>query len=113
MAILYPPLLEGTIPATYGNTLKIPYRMNQAVSLDDVSGFSVKIKSTNLDNKVMGVLDVGKQQDTIEVNGLKSQCNLVIGNYNKVQIAYKDEDGIGPYSTVAIFKYTAQPTIGI
>ena len=116
MAILYPPLLEGTIPATYGDILKIPYKMNQAVSWDNIGGFSVKIKSTNLDNKVMGVLETDKPQnviDIITVSGLKTQCELTIGNYYKVQVAYKDSDGISPYSTVAIFKYTAKPTIKI
>lgn len=41
---LYPPLIEGTLPAFYGNTLKVPFTMNRAVSDKDYVGFALKIK---------------------------------------------------------------------
>ena len=39
MAIkLYPPNIEGTIPAFYGTVLTVPFSMNKAVSKRDVYG---------------------------------------------------------------------------
>ena len=51
MAIkLYPPNIEGTIPAFATSedgttTLVVPFSLNKAVSVDDISGFIIKIKT--------------------------------------------------------------------
>ena len=45
MAKLYPPYIEGTIPAFYGNTLIVPFTMNQAVSLNSIEGIRLKLKT--------------------------------------------------------------------
>ena len=46
MAIkLYPPNIEGTIPAFYGTTLVVPFTMNRSVAKKEVSGFVIKIKT--------------------------------------------------------------------
>jgi hypothetical protein len=46
---LSPPLLGGTIPAFYSNdegiVITIPFSMNRVVSLTQVSGFEIKIKT--------------------------------------------------------------------
>ena len=44
MVKLNPPIIEGTIPAAYGNEIKIPFVMNKSVSKDEISGFALKIK---------------------------------------------------------------------
>ena len=47
MAKLYPPNIEGTIPAFYteGTTkIVVPFSMNKAVGKSEVYGFSLKIK---------------------------------------------------------------------
>ena len=47
--MLAPPLLDGTIPAFYstdqGIVITIPFSMNRVVSLNQVKGFQVKIKT--------------------------------------------------------------------
>jgi hypothetical protein len=46
MSKLYPPSVEGTIPAFYDNErLKVPFAMNRAVSANDVNGMVLKLKS--------------------------------------------------------------------
>ena len=42
---LYPPNIEGTIPAFYGTTLVVPFSMNKAVSKIEVEGMAIKIKT--------------------------------------------------------------------
>jgi hypothetical protein len=41
MAKLYPPQIEGTIPAFYGNIITVPYLMNKTVSLNEIDGFKL------------------------------------------------------------------------
>ena len=48
MAKLYPPSIEGKIPAFTGNILKVPFNMNKAVIKDDIrteKGMSLIIKT--------------------------------------------------------------------
>lgn len=45
MSKLYPPVIEGTIPAFNGTTLVVPFSMNRSVSKADIGGFSAKIKT--------------------------------------------------------------------
>ena len=50
---LYPPIIEGTIPAFYGDIIKVPYEMNKAVSHLEISGFSLKFKTVQ-SNRYLG-----------------------------------------------------------
>ena len=45
MAKLYPPVIEGTIPAFNGTELTVPFSMNRSVSKDEISGFALKVKT--------------------------------------------------------------------
>ena len=42
---LYPPQIEGTIPAFCGDKIVVPYSMNKTVSPKEVGGFALKIKT--------------------------------------------------------------------
>ena len=42
---LYPPVIEGTIPAFYGTVLTVPFVMNKSVSTSEFSGFALKMKT--------------------------------------------------------------------
>ena len=46
MSRLYPPIINGTIPAFYGATLVVPFSLNRAVSSADIRGIRIKIKTT-------------------------------------------------------------------
>jgi hypothetical protein len=45
MAKHYPPYLEGTFPAFYGDSITVPFSMNRAVGKNDIRGFSLIIKT--------------------------------------------------------------------
>lgn len=130
MAKLYPPNIEGTIPAFYkeeGDTstniaLVVPFSMNKAVSKSEVKGFSLKLKyvdgtlidtfstlSTNL--IASSYYDI--EEDMKVVFSLNSISKILkVGSYYKVQIAYIDETNtVGYYSTIGVTKYTTQPLV--
>ena len=45
MAKLYPPIIEGTIPAFWGDSITIPFSMNRGISKTQVGGFALKAKT--------------------------------------------------------------------
>lgn len=45
MAKLYPPVIEGTIPAFNGAVLTVPFSMNRSVSKNEISGFALQVKT--------------------------------------------------------------------
>ena len=125
---LYPPNIEGTIPAFYGTTLVVPFSMNKAVAKKDVHGMIIKIKTVQ-----SGAYILTKEVDETDIS-FDPYCQAVfnisdeiagnklkIGQYYKIQIAYVnkgDEETdigkmIGYYSTVAVVKYTTQPNVSI
>ena len=125
---LYPPYLEGTIPAFYTtvdpNTkeettiMKVPFSMNRAVGENVVGGFILKIKSVQ-SNSVLGTIKltvenlVNKGLINKEVEFDVSNIQFIVGNSYKIQMAYLSKEGysIGYYSNVGVIKYTIKPTI--
>ena len=57
MSQLYPPYIEGTLPAFHGDTIKVPFEMNPAVSWSEVAGFVLKVKNIYT-NEEIGILDI-------------------------------------------------------
>ena len=45
MAKLYPPILEGTLPAFYGTELTVPFSLNPAASIAEVKQITIKIRT--------------------------------------------------------------------
>lgn len=127
MAKLYPPYIEGTIPAFYVNgssaTLTVPFSMNKAVSLTDFSGIAIKIKTVQSNeyiySAVSAVSDIYYIRDSLKVNftiDLSSNEKFKVGQFYKVQIAYCDTSLLrtpGYYSTVGVVKLTSKPKVTI
>lgn len=130
MAKLYPPNIEGTIPAFYteGTTkIVVPFSMNKAVGKSEVYGFSLKIKY--VDGNVIDIFQVRKngansgassydiEEDykaIFDVSLLKTNGTIKVGQYYKVQLAYIDVNNeVGYYSTIGVVKYTTHPIITI
>lgn len=124
MAKLYPPNIEGTLPAFYSSVLTVPFSMNRAVSQSEVNGFAIKIKKVN-DNSL---LFSGEEKTDFTIGNECSvsfdlgDTELNIGEFYKVQIAYINTetssnlattDVVGYYSTVGIVKYTTLPIVKI
>ena len=114
--MLAAPTIEGTLPAFY-NKVKIPFQLSRAVSSDQISGLSLKLKNLQGNQNLLELItnNINNEQNlgifTLNENQLS---NLTVGNYYKVQIACVDKNGkIGYYSNVGVIKYTANPTIEI
>lgn len=122
MAKLFPPLIDGVIPAFYkdGNKIHItiPFSLNRTVSPTQIQGIIMKIKTTQSSTYLFTVeqrntlyyqLDNSPQVDFyLEDNG-----KLKVGQFYKIQIAFIGKSEIGYYSTVGIGKYTTKPSIYI
>ena len=122
---LYPPIIEGTLPAFCDSIIKVPFTMNKSVSKNSVKGFALKIKTIKNQSNIL----LGQEQDAIitstetwdETSNIVSfnigdsiKSKLNIGQFYKVQIAYvAEENVVGYYSTVGIIKYTSKPNLSI
>ena len=113
---LYPPIIEGTIPAFSGSELIVPFVMNRSVSEGQVAGFALKLKTVQSNNLIIAPIEVGVNawnKNTGEVV-FTIPASLNIGQYYKIQLAYISLDGtIGYYSTVGVVKYTSEPKVSI
>ena len=122
MAKLFPPFIESKLPAFAGSTITVYFTMNRAVSLSEVTGMYAVIKTAQT-GKVLGTLTTNSKptyddntcmyKTSFSISN-SSNIQLEVGQYYKIQIAYKDIlDEAGYYSSVAIIKKTATPTLSI
>ena len=110
MAKLYPPVIEGTIPAFNGATLVVPFSMNRAVSKADIGGFSAKIKTVQ-SNTFVVTLNNGVLRDGYAEFNIEGLWTPKAGQYYKLQLAYIGTDNtVGYYSTVGVVKYCNVPS---
>lgn len=137
---LYPPQIEGTIPAfcrKHGQ-IAIPFVMNKTVGWNEIDGFSIKIKNIQ-NNEIIITLNTLKYNSNGEIYSEYSKDKqiayfdfdkdnnpFILGQSYKVQMCYitaeKDNSGkiesLKPktfehYSTVGIIKCTAEPNVYI
>lgn len=120
MGKLYPPYLEGTLPAfcdaKEGTVLTVPFSMNRAVNKKEVTGFYLKMKNIQSDKYFASInstsYDLEKQEIYFDLTSIKKE--LKIGQFYKVQIAYIGTDAtVGYYSSVGVIKYTSRPKVYI
>ncbi len=137
---LYPPYIDGKVPAFCGTELVVPFRHNRAVSQLQIQSMCCKIKtvSTNEwvwtiqipegeDNYILHDEKTGQysvvfklENDYLErkdpdLNAFKPYYQwLIEGLYYKIQLAYIDNSGeVGYFSDVGVTKYTSKPTVTI
>ncbi len=137
---LYPPYIDGKVPAFCGTELVVPFRHNRAVNQLQIQSMCCKIKtvSTNEwvwtiqipegeDNYILHdektgqysvVFDLEKKykgRKDPDLNDFKSYYQwLIEGLYYKIQLAYIDNSGeVGYFSDVGVTKYTSKPTVTI
>lgn len=118
MAQLYPPIIEGTLPAfSHENPIIIPFGMNKAVSFDEIAGFKIKIKTIQ-SNSYIKTFDsteysINDSQVLFHLNE-NEYSNFNVGQFYKVQMAYVNKsEEVGIYSTVGVIKYTTTPAVQI
>lgn len=136
MAKLFPPYIEGTLPAfgvdTKGNgVMSIPFTFNKAVSASEIKSAAVKIKTVQND-LLLGALRLDAVEgDTLSTTETGGTINIPVSSYlitynknysikvamgisYKIQIAFIDNNGdIGYYSTVGVIKCTSIPIVEI
>lgn len=134
MARLYPPYIEGILPAfcldnNGDGVAAIPFAHNKAVSLTDISS-KMYVKVKTVQNDALIGSDGAQWTDTVDSKKViaDGQINIDISNYSalngtwkpqigqyyKIQIAYGDLEGtVGYYSTVGVIKCTSKPEVTI
>lgn len=116
MAKLYPPHIEGTIPAFYGATLVVPFSMNQAVGASEVHNMVIKIKKANSNEVILTkyaqYFDAYANCKASFTLTAEEQELFKVGQFYRVQLAFIDiNNTIGYFSSVGVIKYTAVPYI--
>ena len=119
---LYPPQIEGTIPALQrGKDLIIPFVMNKTVGWNEIKGFAVKIKNIQNNEVITTAKTYNNTNDYPGYNKDKQiayfsidENKFTVGSSYKLQMAYIDQnDNYGHFSTVGVFKYTEEPNVYI
>lgn len=122
MAKLFPPIIEGVIPAFYsenGTAVKItvPFSLNRAVSKAQVKAISLKMKTVQSSSYLYSEIstDMDLESDPSVSFIIEDENNrLKIGQFYKIQIAFINEkDEVGYYSSVGVAKYTTLPILKI
>ena len=116
MAKLYPPILEGTIPAFTGTTLVVPFSMNKAVGNSEVKAFRLNVKRVNSNEiiytAVTSQFDITNNYTATFI--IEKQDLFKCGQFYRIQLAYVDNKNItGYFSTIGVVKYTSKPTVSI
>lgn len=120
MSKLYPPYIEGTIPAFAGNEIVVPFSMNRVVAKNKVAGFSLKIKTVQNSLFIVELktrrFNFEKMEAYFSLGDYQEKLN--IGQHYKVQLAYCENNSEGQldpgyFSTVGVVKYTAKPEVYI
>lgn len=118
---LYPPHIEGKLPACAGNALLIPFIMNKSVNENQIGGMVAFIKTISTGRIIatltQGTLVKSNKGYVASFDNEKENnqiYNLISGQYYKIQIAYKSKNGdIGYYSPTGIFKRTTMPRVSV
>lgn len=121
MAKLFPPIIEGIIPAFYseGGTVKItvPFSLNRAVSKTQITAISLKMKTVQSSSYLYTItsndMDINNDP-SVSFEIIDDDKKLKLGQFYKIQIAFiDDKNEVGYYSSVGVAKYTALPTLTI
>ena len=117
---LYPPNIEGTIPAFTNNILSVPFSMNRTVSYNEIKSLWLKIKTVQ-SNVYLYTAECPKENclwDPAKIAYFtlpdEAMSLFNVCQSYKVQLAYEDISGVvGYYSTVGVVKYTTDPEVEI
>lgn len=138
-AKLYPPRINGTLPAfwlTYDNAnlvlrgaeITIPFAMNQTVSAEQVKGFMLRLRTASSGSYIFSPIfsnDYNLSENTVTFHLSSIEASkLNEGQFYKIQIAYcqstdvnalniEDNEMVGYFSTVGIIKCTSKPMVYI
>lgn len=138
---LYPPQIEGSLPAFYlnydptnsvvlGANITVPFTKNAAVGTNEIKAFVLRLRTASSNSYLFPPIyseNFNLANNTVTFGLSKTEAEtLNEGQYYKVQIAYcgastsssyglieTAENNIGYFSTVGIIKCTSKPSIYI
>lgn len=133
MSKLYPPYINGTIPAFYkaydaqniaesdGTVIIVPFTMNNSVGISSISGFVLRIKTVQSGVYLCPPIystDVDPEKYEVRFQIPKQYTALMNeGQFYKLQVAYykgpQEESSVGYYSTVGVTKCVSKPVVSI
>ncbi len=119
MAKLYPPHIEGALPAFCGNTLIIPFEHSRAVAPAEIDGYHYILKDIQQSGIISSEIapKEGASQDAAGNWGLSlaniNTSQLSPGSFYKLQLAYRKNGQTGYFSDVGIIKYIQKPEVKI
>ena len=104
---LYPPYIEGTIPAFYEDdegtaTIVVPFSMNRAVNSRDVYGFHMKVKTVQSNSYV---LDLEVTKDTVPDKGFYNFDNSSTVSFKIKEQEFYSETLKGRITSAAYHNY--------
>lgn len=126
---LYPPQLEGTLPAFYktydvekktvlkGANITIPFGMNRAVSQVSIDGMFCRIRTMATNTYIVAkeTLAPDWTNQVVNINlDAEEAAKINEGQYYKVQLAFIDAAGVvGYFSSIGVIKCVAKPTVSL
>lgn len=127
MSQIYPPIIEGSLPAFYEENeqikITVPFSMNRAVSPSEIVGMSLKIKTVQTGTYLHEITtkttrDFVITNDEVYAIFYLTSDKLRVGQFYKLQIAYivqetKDKKITSQYSSAGIAKFTTKPALSI
>ena len=135
MARLYPPQLEGALPAFYKTysddkkqiscVINIPFGINRAVNIKAIDKLALRLRTTSTNTYIVAdkystnydaetnIASFKFDYDADDENTDVTASLINEGQYYRVQLAFVQDDIIGYYSTVGIIKCVAKPTVYI
>lgn len=111
---LYPPIISNKIPAFYGNSITIPFELNKSVSMIDIDGAELLIKSVE-NNEALATISLAGEPQFFYMNEAQAvrftfdKDIFKIGQYYKFQLAFKNKGDIGYFSNIGVSKYIPTP----
>ena len=116
---LNPPIVDNKSPAQVSLIgITIPFVMNKSVGWADFDSVVMILKTVQT-NQQLAILECTRDslyvKDGVYQAYFESNKNLplLIGQYYKVQLAYKSAGVVGFYSGVTTFKFTSRPEVTI
>ena len=116
---LNPPIVDSKSPAQVSLIgITIPFVMNKSVGWADFDSVVMILKTVQT-NQQLAILECTRDslyvKDGVYQAYFESNKNLplLIGQYYKVQLAYKSAGVVGFYSGVTTFKFTSRPEVTI
>lgn len=124
MSKLYPPHIEGVLPAFYYSAgdsnvhIRVPFALNRAVGKKEIKGFALKVKNITANTYILQTTQMKTNKFSLNENPYVifdvDRTSFKQGQHYKIQIAFINEKSeAGYYSSVGTIKCAGQPTVTI